>query len=246
MGETMPLLAIETSSRQLGIAVLEGEHLLSSFELVAEHPHAAELPEAVRRSLKAARLTLEQLEAIVVDIGPGSFTGLRIGLAFVKAMAFSLKKPVVGVASLDVLAANIPLAARPICPMLDAKQKNVYAALYQVEHAQVTRRTDPLLGPPADMLARISEPTIFLGDGAGLYREQIIQRLGDKALFATEDLWLPRAATLGRLGSARFLRGEQDDASRLVPLYLYPQDCSVRGPDRPTAVLPQAASTTSV
>ena len=230
------LLAIETATRQLGVAVVDGDRLLSSYELLADYPHAVELPGAVTRVLQAAKTTLGALDAIVVDLGPGSFTGLRIGLAFVKALAFPNRTAVVGVPSLDVLAANLPSAPRLVCPILDARQKNVYAALYRLEGGRPVKQTDPLLGPLDDVLALIKEPAVFLGDGVARYRDRIHERCPD-AQFADPDLWLPRASTLARLGHARFLQGQRDDPARLVPLYLYPLDCSVRGPNRPTAVL---------
>ncbi|MDP3703617.1 MAG: tRNA (adenosine(37)-N6)-threonylcarbamoyltransferase complex dimerization subunit type 1 TsaB, partial [Candidatus Omnitrophota bacterium] len=151
----MLILAIETSTQQLGVAVADGDRLVSSYALLAENPHAVELPDAVTRVLKAAHSTLEQVEAIVVDIGPGSFTGLRIGIAFVKGLAFPTKKTVVGVASLDVLAANLPWAPRLICPLLDAKQKNVYGALYRADAGNLKRQTDYLLGPLEHLVSQI-------------------------------------------------------------------------------------------
>jgi tRNA threonylcarbamoyladenosine biosynthesis protein TsaB len=234
----MALLAIETATRQLGVAVVEGEQVLSAYELLADYPHAVELPGAVTSVLKEAGTTLEQIEAIAVDIGPGSFTGLRIGLAFAKALAFPAKKPLVGVASLDVLAANVPFSPRLVCPVLDARQKNVYAALYRLQDEQVVRQSDYLLGSADEILGLVKEPAIFLGDGITRYRELILKRCPEP-LFAQPELWLPRVATLGRLAAARVRRGETDAPERLVPLYLYPLDCSVRGPDRPTSVLPQ-------
>ena len=189
--------------------------------------------------LTTAHTRLDALEAIVVDIGPGSFTGLRIGLAFVKALAFSTKQAVVGVPSLDVLAAGMPFTANLICPLLDAKQKNVYAALYRLNGDVPSRLQDFFLGPVEEWLARVKEPTVFLGDGCALYRDRIVQRLDDRAQFAPPEVWLPKAATLARLGRQRLAQGQQDDPATLVPLYLYPLDCSVRGPDRPTSVLPK-------
>jgi tRNA threonylcarbamoyladenosine biosynthesis protein TsaB len=236
----MTFLAIETATRQLGVAVVEDEHVLSSYELLAEYPHAVELPNALTRVLKAAHTTLERVEAVVVDIGPGSFTGLRIGLAFVKALVFPTKKPLIGVASLDVLAANLPFAPRLICPILDAKQKNVYAALYRLDAGGLLKQTEYLLGPVDELLARITEPTLFLGDGCTLYRDRILERC-PQAQFAAPEFWLPRVATLGRLGRERFLQGHRDEARNLVPLYLYPLDCSVRSPERPTSVLSKTA-----
>ena len=233
----MALLAIDTATRQMGVAVVDGERLMSSYEVLADNPHGIELPAAVTRVLKDARTSLEQLEGIIVDIGPGSFTGLRIGLAFVKALAFSTKKPLIGIPSLDVLAANVPFSPRPVCVILDAKQRNVYAARFRLDGTHPMKETDYLLGPTDDIIARVAgKGAIFLGDGIGTYRDRILARCPD-AQFAAPELWLPRAATLGRLGAARFQKGEKDDPAALVPMYLYPLDCSVRGPDRPTSVL---------
>ena len=233
----MSVLAIETATKQLGVAIFDGGRILSSYELLEDYPHAVELPGAVTRVLKAARTSLEQLDAIVIDIGPGSFTGLRIGLAFAKALAFPSKKPLVSVPSLDVLAANVPYAARAICPILDAKQKNLYAARYHIKDGQTVKHTDYLLGPVDDILAQLTEPAVFLGDGCAPYRDRILARC-PTAEFAPQELWLPRATTLARLGAERFRAGQRNDSSTLVPLYLYPLDCSVRSADRPTSVLP--------
>lgn len=221
------LLAIETSSRQLGVAVVDNDRLVSSYELLAEYPHAVELPDAVTRVLRAAHTSLEQLDAIAVDIGPGSFTGLRIGLAFTKALAFVRNTPVVAVPSLDALAANLPFAAPLVCPLVDAKQKNVYTALYRLDADGPARQTDYFRGPIDEALARITEPVILLGDGAALYHDRIVERLGDRAAFASAEYWLPRAATVARLGRSRLAKGQKEDPSTLVPMYLYPQDCSV-------------------
>lgn len=282
------LLAIDTATRQLGAAVVDGERLVSSYEVVAdEPPHAVELPDAVRRVLAGARISLQQVEALIVDIGPGSFTGLRIGLAFMKALACTTKKPAIGVPSLDILAAQLPMAPFLVCPLLDAKRHNVYAALYRLEAGVPVRQTDYLLGPVDDILAQIHpaprkprpsgrvppqhvgagrggskipegsfpeamgfspwggvhRPVVFLGDGCPLYRDQIVERLGAKAQFAPPDLWLPRVATLANLGRLRYASGQRDDPATLLPMYLYPRDCSVRVGDRPAAS-PQPASQT--
>lgn len=236
------LLAIETATRQLGVAVVDGERLVSSYDVVGEEPpHAVELPDAVRRVLAGARTTLQQIEAFIVDIGPGSFTGLRIGLAFMKALAFASKAPAVGVPSLDVLAAQLPMAPFLVCPLLDAKRHNVYAALYRVEAGVPVRQSDYLLGPVDGILAQIHRPVVFLGDGCPLYRDRIVERLGAKAQFTSPDLWLPRVATLATLGRLRYASGQRDDPGTLLPMYLYPRDCSVRVGDRPADRPRQAA-----
>ena len=228
----MSLLAIETSGPQLGVALVEEARVLASYETLAERQHVIELPEAVTKVLKTSGQSLEQLDGIALDIGPGSFTGLRIGFAFVKALLFQIRKPLVGVSSLDVLAANVPLTPHRVCPLLDAKQRKVYAALYRPDGTgQVTKQSDYHLLTLEELLPMLQEgQTVFLGDGVALYREQLAQQLGARAIFLTPDLWLPRAATLGRLGLRRFRQGRHEDPRTLTPMYLYPMDCTVRAP----------------
>lgn len=234
-------LAIETSGRGLGVALISDKGELASYEVLGiDHPHAVELPDAIKRVLFSARSSLKQLAGLVVDVGPGSFTGLRIGLAFVKAVAFTTKKSVVGISSLEVLAAGLPYVSSLICPLLDAKQKNVYATLYRWESSKLIAQMDDFLGPVDELLCRIHESAIFLGDGCDLYRDKIMAHNARHQISARE-FWLPRTATLARLGMERLLQGYSDDPSSLVPRYLYPRDCQVRGPTRPTSRLPSPA-----
>ena len=226
----MSVLAIETATDQLGVALVDEQRVVASYELLAERPHAVELPQAVNRVLQVGDCPLKQLDGIVVDIGPGSFTGLRIGMAFVKALVFRTKTPVIGVPSLDVLAANIPMAPHRVCPILDAKQRKVYAALYQTRDGVMRKESDYHLTTLDELLPMLGKegPVILLGDGVALYRQRLTQALGERAIFATPELWLPRAAALGRLGLERLRRGERDDPRSLVPMYLHPMDCSIQ------------------
>ena len=105
--------------------------------------------------------------------------------------------------------------------------RRVYGALYRAEEGNLKRRTDYLLGPVEDLVSQIKEPAIFLGDGCALYRDRIVERMGSEATFAAQELWLPRAETLARLGSERLRQGQRDDPAALVPMYLYPQDASI-------------------
>ena len=228
----MRVLAIDTATDQLGVALVDEQRVLASYELLADRPHAVELPQAVNRILQAGGCALERLEGIAVDIGPGSFTGLRIGVAFVKALVFRAKTAVIGVPSLDVLAANIPMAPHRVCPILDAKQRKVYTALYQTRDGVMRKESDYHLATLDELLPMLGKdrPVILLGDGVALYRQRLTQALGERALFAGPEAWLPRAATLGRLGLERLRQGLRDDPSRLVPMYLYPMTCTIQQP----------------
>jgi len=225
----MAILAIETSSDMLGVAVVDEVSVLASIELLADRAHAAELPVAVQRALLAAGQTLETIDGLAIDIGPGSFTGLRIGLAFVKAIAFRTGKPVVAVPSLDVLAAAVPCADAAVCPIVDAKQRKLYAAVYRSQGERLAKQSDyhllsvdelfPLLG---------SDPVIFLGNGIPLYRQRLADTLGARARFLSADYWLPRVATLGRLALERLRAGRTDHPGDLAPMYLHLLTCTVR------------------
>jgi len=234
-----PWLAIDTATQQLGVAVVDSDpaglhQLLSSYIVVGGNPHSVELPNAVARVLQTAKTSLDALEGIVVDIGPGSFTGLRIGLAFVKAVAFASKKPVVGIPSLDVLAAQASLSgSTAVCPILDAKRQNIYGALYAVADGFPAKRSDYLLGPIEELLKLVDGEAVFLGDGCAMYRDRIVAKV-PTARFTAPELWLPNPMTLARLGIRRFAQGQQDDPASLVPLYLYAQTCQVRLSDRPS------------
>lgn len=222
----MPLLAIETATQQMGVAVIDGGLVRSCFELQARHPHSVELPGAVTRVCEAAGMPLSMMEAVIVDIGPGSFTGLRIGLAFTKSLAFPRKLPLVGIPSLDVLAAQLPYSRYTVCPILDAKRGNVYAASYKVETEVPVKQSDYSLAPIETVLESLKSPVVFLGDGVPLWKEKILTVQPD-ARFAPSDLWLPRASTLARIGWQRFQDGLRDNAQDLVPMYLYEQTCQV-------------------
>ena len=223
-------LAIETATVVLGVAVVDETRVLAAFDLLAERTHSAELPIAVQRVLAAAGETIGSLDGFVIDIGPGSFTGLRIGTAFLKALAFRTGKPVAAIPSLDVIAANMPWAPQTIVPVLDARQKKVYAAVYQTAGGWPERRTDHQLLTPEELIAQLpAGPIVLIGDGAALYRDRFVQALGDRAVFADPALALPRAAILGRLGLRKLAKGDSDKPNALTPLYLHPMTCTVRG-----------------
>lgn len=221
------LLAIETSSRQMGVALLDGERVVTSYELLADFPHAVELPDAVKRVLADGGTSLSKLDAVAVDIGPGSFTGLRIGLAFAKALLFGRSTKMVAVPSMDVLAAGLPWNPHLVCPFIDAKQGNVYMAFYRTQDGGLTKTTDYLLLPVDEALSLIREPVVLLGDGCSRYPEKISAQLGNKAQIAPQELWLPKAATLGRLAQRKLSAGQTEDPASLTPMYLYRKDCGV-------------------
>lgn len=248
----MRLLTIETATRLLGVAIVEGpatleetggveDRVLVHREAEGLRAHGHDLPLLVQQALQDAHLSLKQLDGVVVDIGPGSFAGLRIGVAYAKGLAMGTGLPVTTVCSLDVIAANAPKDEEAaICPILDAKQQKVYFARYVFRGPREYRQSPALL-TSEEVVARCAGAAThyFLGDGITPYREALTTALGERAQFAPEAEWYPRVETAARMGIVVFRTGKRADPKTLVPMYLYPWDCSIKGGTGTTETLPQ-------
>src|SRR5437867_10893622 len=162
----MRVLAVETSTLAGGVALLDGDVLLGQYMLDVRVTHSERLMGAVDRLLGDARWTVRDLHGLAVAVGPGSFTGLRIGLSTVKGLALALGIPVAAVPPLDAMAAALPFAAWPVCPVIDARKGEVYASLYRWTAAGMRRDWDYLALAPEALADRLVEPTILVGDGA--------------------------------------------------------------------------------
>jgi tRNA threonylcarbamoyladenosine biosynthesis protein TsaB len=236
------LLAVETSTLTGAVALLDGDTVVAESRLNVAVTHGERLLGAVDALLRAARWRLAEVEALAVAVGPGSFTGLRIGVSTVKGLAFATGKPVVGVPTLDALAWLLPFCAYPVCPVLDAKKREVYAALYRT----VEGIPEPLVGARAiapealaeELAATTDTPVVFLGDGVGVLGPALARTLGPRTRVAPAGLRLPSAVSVGELGLRALGRGEAVEPAALVPLYLRPSEAELarerrRGDDRP-------------
>jgi tRNA threonylcarbamoyladenosine biosynthesis protein TsaB len=176
---------------------------------------------AIDRLLRDASWTPASLEGLAVAVGPGSFTGLRIGLSAVKGLAWALGIAVAAVPTLDAMAASLPFATHPVCPVLVARKNEVYCALYRWDGVTMRREWDYLALTPESLAARLTEPTVLLGDGA----DAIPSR---HARVAPPHRRMPSAAAVGVLGLARFRAGEIVSASELSPFYLRPSEAELK------------------
>ena len=207
----MKILAIDTSSARGSVALLDDDVVLAEQSLGEGSRHGRDLVPCVDRVL-GGRADL--VELLAVDAGPGSHTGIRVGITFAKTFGMQTDVPVVTVSSLDVLAANV-MEHCPLCVVVDARLKQVYAALYDAGHAKVV---DDLAASPQDIAARIEgRGTAVVGDGLRRYREVFA---GVARVLDDESLWWPRAANAGRLARAKFDREGGEDPHALEPRYL--------------------------
>jgi len=222
----MKILGIETSTLMVGVAILDKGGLVAEYRFEVTRSRSERLMPMIDRLLTDAQMTPQDLEGLAISMGPGSFTGLRVGLSTAKGLAFALGLPVVGVPTLEVLAA--PLAAGrctyPICPMLDAKRQEVYAALFSADSEGGLKKMmeNEAISPMklSDQLAERCEPILFLGTGALLYEDEIKKRLGDFAIFVSRLDPYPSPSMVATLGMKRLVSGRGDDRLSLKPLYL--------------------------
>jgi tRNA threonylcarbamoyladenosine biosynthesis protein TsaB len=224
----MLVLGIETSTKQGGVAIIGADRVVCETVLNVEVTHSERLLPAVDRALDEARTTLEGLGGIAVSIGPGSFTGLRIGLSTAKGLAYATGLPLVGVPTLEAMAWALPAARWQVCPVLDARKQEVYAALFRHEPEGLRRMMDDAAMAPEDLCRLIRNPTLFLGDGVDAYGALFRERLGERVLLPPLASRGARPACVAELGRRRLLRGERDAPDTLVPRYLRPSEAELR------------------
>jgi tRNA threonylcarbamoyladenosine biosynthesis protein TsaB len=223
----MRLLALETATLAGGAALLDDGRLVGESRLNIALTHSERLMAMVDRLLQDCAWEASSLHGLAVSIGPGSFTGLRVGAATAKGLALALDLPVAPVPTLDALAATLPFADAPVCPLLDARKGEVYCSLYRWSGTAMVREWDYLAVPPAEAAARLEPPVIVLGDGVAACRPYLA-RLGAGVHEAPPAQSLPSAAVVGALGHAILSAGGGISAERLAPLYLRPSEAELR------------------
>lgn len=217
----MRLLAVETSTLAGGVALLDGDRLVGEYLLDVRITHSERLMAAIDRVLVDAGWTVDDLDALAVAVGPGSFTGLRIGLGTVKGLAFGRSLAIAAVPTLDAMAAGVPFAALAVCPVIDARKDEVYVSRYRWDGAAMRREWDYLALSPAALAARLDEPVILVGEAA----RSIVSPL---ARVAPVGRRLPSPACVGQLGLERLARGETANVADLAPLYLRPSQAELK------------------
>jgi len=227
----MRLLAVETSTLTGAVALLEEGGVVAESRVSIAVTHGERLMAAIDGVLRAARWELADVGAFAVAVGPGSFTGLRIGLSTVKGLAFATGKPLVGVPTLDALAWSLPFCAYPVCPVLDARKNEVYAGLYRTLDGRLEVLEAPRAVSPAtlaeELRASTAGPLVFVGDAVTPFSSILTEILGTRARLAPADLRLPSAVTIGELGGWALGRGEAADPATLAPLYVRPSEAEL-------------------
>lgn len=223
------ILAIETATPHGSVALVENGVIAAETVLPAGRQGSEALLPAVAGMLEARGVAPSGIACVAVSAGPGSFTGLRVGMAAAKGYCFGWGLPIALVPTLEALASRFPEERRVLCPVLDARKKEVYAALFRREGDALLRLSPDLAVPPGALLDRLPEGEIvFCGDGLRSYGPMFRDLLGGRATLVEGPAGLPSAGAVGVLGERVFLRGSAAEPRSAVPAYVRPSEAEFK------------------
>lgn len=229
----MKILAIETSTMLGGVAVAdENTGLVAETRLNVKTTHSERLMSIIDYTLKESMLSLDDIDAFAVSIGPGSFTGLRIGLSTAKGLSYARGKPLITIPTLDAFAWNFPLSGHPVCLMLDARRNEVYTAVYRWKENSFDKMVEEISVKPEEILKSLQGTVLFSGEGVLLYVEMIKEIMKERALFAPTDKMVPSPSNVAMLGISKALKHEYTDPAEAVPFYIRRSEAEVKWAER--------------
>lgn len=223
----MRLLAMDTATEVCGVAVHVDGRLLAQRIAQQGLTHTKVLMTNIDAVLRQSGLNLNDLDALVVSIGPGSFTGLRIGISTAKGLAMATGKPLVGISTLAVLAHQAPGGTEWICPMIDARRNEVYWTLYQRQGGTLKQVAVESAGPVHDALTAIKGPCVFIGNGAKQYADIITKQSIHPVTLASLQAHPIAPGVLACLGQKRMAQGIVETLDSFTPIYLRKSDAEL-------------------
>ncbi len=219
----MKILSVDTSSNVATVAVTDDEKLVCEILVNTKKTHSQTLMPMIDSALKQSELEISNIDLIASANGPGSFTGLRIGVSAVKGFAHALDIPVVGVSILTAMAYNLPFCEYTISPILDARRNQVYNAVYEWNDGEINEIQAPRalsVDELIDEFLSSDKKVVFLGDGVSVHKEYIREKLGEKAVFAPVSANEQRASGLAAAAKKLYDEGKAISCYELAPIYL--------------------------
>ena len=216
----MIVLGIETATKVCGVGLVNDEEIIADYQIHQGYIHAERLAEAVSGVLKDAGVDRHEVDGIAVSIGPGSFTGLRIGLGLAKGMAYGLNKPLIAVPTMEGLVSRMDGLCNWICVMLHARKGEIFQGLFHRKADRWILHEDYQIVPEEEIGNGLpNEEVVFLGDGAVQYRK-VIQKRRDGTKFVNPFLSLPCGYGIARRGNELLVSGQTTDVDSVVPVYM--------------------------
>lgn len=223
----LKVLALDTSSQSGSVALCHGTTVIAESFLNVHRTHSENLFRQIDLALRDADWSLRDIDLLAAVTGPGSFTGLRIGVAMIKGLGQVLGKPVVSVSSLQATAMNLPLAGVPVCVLLDARKKEVYTQTFRWKDGVPVADDEAQVLPPQRLLANIASQTVFVGSGVLVYQDLISSVLDDRAVLAPPTAHQLRSSAVAYLAVQQWLNGNTEKPADMLPLYVRPSDAEL-------------------
>ena len=214
------LLAVDTSTQSIGVALYDGVQILSEMVWVSDQYHTVELAPTVESLMDRSGVSSSELRVVAVALGPGSFTGLRIGLAFAKGMALAKHLDIIGIPTLDILAASQPLDELPMAAVLHAGRGRLAVGWYKKSSNAWKSMDDMQVKTSRELAAGIKSPTIVCGELTA-EEQRIFRRKRKNVILHSPAQCLRRPSFLAELGWQRWRKGQNDDPAALTPIYLH-------------------------
>jgi len=222
----MKILGIDTSSRFLCVGLWD-KNKIYSFNLELGPKLANLITPTIGGILHALSWKISDIDYFACGLGPGSFTGLRVGLATIKGLAWSANKPIVGISSLDILARNVRASQSTIVPVVDAKRSLIYCSAYKINGSYLKRIMPYQLLTKEELIRKLKGNVLLLGDALDLYKQEILNRT-KKASVLDRDLWYPQPHNI-ILAALQGIRAKKvTDSFSVLPIYLYPKECQIK------------------
>jgi tRNA threonylcarbamoyl adenosine modification protein YeaZ len=222
----MKILAIDTTTARLCLG-LQIESKFYEYSLQTGRLLSTILVPTIKRLLDTLGLSVGDLDYFACGLGPGSFTGMRIGLATIKGLAVARDKPVVGIPTLDILAKNAPHSDRLIVTAQDAKRSLIYCSAYRYEQGNLKRKLPYLLLSLDEFVKKFPRKSVILGDAVALYRNVFLNRIKDVALL-DKDYWNLSGHSLMELALTKIKAKQLSGVLTVKPIYLYPKECQIK------------------
>jgi len=225
MNSDMKIIAIDTTTKFLSLGLYDRDKL-GEYYLELGKLHSKLLIPTLEKTLDAFGWSVQDADYFACGVGPGSFTGVRIGMSCVKALAWSLSKPIVGIPSLDILAQNVETDG-VVTAALDAKRNLVYCAVYKRKNNALKRLSDYMLLTIDDFVKKTPAGCVVVGDAGYLYKNELLMS-GKRLIITDKDYWLFWPRNMISLSLEKINKGQVSDAFDITPIYLYPQECQIR------------------
>ncbi|MDE7432824.1 MAG: tRNA (adenosine(37)-N6)-threonylcarbamoyltransferase complex dimerization subunit type 1 TsaB [Lachnospiraceae bacterium] len=217
------ILAIDSSSLVASVSLIDDTTIIAEYTINLKKTHSQTLLPMIDEIVSMTGIDKKEIEVIAVTDGPGSFTGLRIGAATAKGLAFALNIPIIGVSTIEAMAYNFNHCNKLICPIMDARRNQVYTGIYECQNEELTELMPPCaisVDELIDKIIRLEKEIIFIGDGIPVYQKYIDENLKVTHYFANNHLNRQKSSALGTLGIKYFRKGQFESADTFAPKYM--------------------------